>query len=352
MPTRVHFDSSFGTRFILSVDTEEEFEWGGGFAREGHGLASVPALADGQRFFESAGVAPCYFVDAPIASSGAAVAILRPALEAGRAEIGVHLHPWVTAPFDEALTSRNSYAGNLPLETERAKLRTMTALFADRFGEQPRAYRAGRYGIGPNTLGLLDELGYLIDSSLRSQFDYRADGGPDFRASSLRAHWTGPRLAMLELPLTSVFVGAAGRWGPQLYHRLELLPTTRALLARTGLMQRVPLTPEGVPAALACDAIDVAIDIGLPVLTMSFHSPSLAIGHTPYVRDAADLAALYAWFDRVFDHCARRSVLAATPNSVHEAAVRSGAACHAATPSAIAASTGGACSSAVRAGRS
>lgn len=352
MPTRVHFDSSFGTQFILSVDTEEEFEWGGEFARDRHGLASVPALAEGQRFFESAGVAPCYFVDAPIASSDTAVGILRPALEAGKAEVGVHLHPWVTAPFDETLSSRNSYAGNLPAATERAKLETMTHLFAERFGRSPRAYRAGRYGIGPNTLGLLDELGYTIDSSLRSQFDYRADGGPDFRKSSLRAHWTGPQLAMLELPLTSVFVGPAAGYGPRLYHRLELLPTARALLARTGLMQRVPLTPEGVPAALACDAIDVAMEIGLPVLTMSFHSPSLAVGHTPYVRDATDLAALYAWFDRVFDHCAKRSVAAATPSSVYRAALATRAACHAATPSAIAPASGGACSSAVRAGRS
>ncbi len=352
MPTRVHFDSSFGTRFILSVDTEEDFEWGGDFARDQHGLASVPALAEGQRFFESAGVAPCYFVDAPIAASDVAVEILRPALDAGKAEIGVHLHPWVTAPFDEALNNRNSYAGNLPAETERAKLETMTLLFAERFGKAPRAYRAGRYGIGPNTLGLLDELGYVIDSSMRSQFDYRADGGPDFRRSSLRAHWTGPKRAMLELPLTSVFVGSAARCGPRLYHRLELLPTARALLARTGLMQRVPLTPEDVPAALACDAIDVAMEIGLPVLTMSFHSPSLAIGHTPYVRDASGLARLYAWFDRVFNHCAKRSIAAATPESVYEAALQSRAACHSASPSAIAPTTGGACSSAVRAGRS
>ncbi len=352
MPTRVHFDSSFGTRFILSVDTEEEFEWGSEFARDGHGVTSVPALAEGQRFFEGAGVSPCYFVDAPIASSDAAVAILRPALEAGKAEVGVHLHPWVTAPFDEALSSRNSYAGNLPAATERAKLETMTRLFGERFGRSPRAYRAGRYGIGPNTLGMLDELGYVIDSSLRSQFDYRADGGPDFRKSSLRAHWAGPRLAMLELPLTSVFVGPAAGWGPRIYHRLGLLPTARALLARTGLMQRVPLTPEGVPANLACQAIDVALDLGLPVITMSFHSPSLAIGHTPYVRTAADLAALYHWFDAVFGHCAKRSIVASTPESVYQAALETRAACHAGAPSAIAAPTGGACSSAVRAGRS
>lgn len=352
MPTRVHFEPSFGTRFILTVDTEEEFEWGGDFARDRHGLTSVPALAEGQRFFDSAGVAPCYFVDAPIASSDIAVDILAPALHAGKAEVGVHLHPWVTAPFDEQLSSRNSYAGNLPAETERAKLETMTSLIADRFGMAPRAYRAGRYGIGPNTLNLLDDLGYTIDSSMRSQFDYRADGGPDFRASSLRAHWAGPRLSMLELPLTSVYVGSAAGLGPLLYHRLEIMPSVRALLARTRLLQRVPLTPEGVPAALACDAIDVAMDIGLPVLTMSFHSPSLAIGHTPYVRNAADLSALYGWFDRVFDHCAKRSVAATTPQSVHEAAMRARDACHAAAPSAIAPATGGACSSAVRAGRS
>jgi len=44
----------------------------------------------------------------------------------------------------------------------------------------------------------------------------------------------------------------------------------------------------------------------VPVLVFSMHSPSLAPGHTPYVRDAAGVEALYAWWAAVFAHLAAR----------------------------------------------
>jgi hypothetical protein len=37
------------------------------------------------------------------------------------------------------------------------------------------------------------------------------------------------------------------------------------------------------------------------VLNFSFHSPSVAPGHTPYVRDAADLARFFRWWDAALD---------------------------------------------------
>ena len=82
----------------------------------------------------------------------------------------------------------------------------------------------------------------------------------------------------------------------------------RDLLARLGLLERIALTPEGVSAAEAIKGIDMAIDDGLPVLVLSFHSPSLAVGHTPYVRDEAGLDRLYGWFDRVYDYLEMRGI--------------------------------------------
>lgn len=69
------------------------------------------------------------------------------------------------------------------------------------------------------------------------------------------------------------------------------------MLARTGLLSRVPLTPEGVLLAEALEAVRHAADDGTAVLNFSFHSPSLVPGHTPHVRDAADLARFHAWWD-------------------------------------------------------
>src|SRR3546814_9637073 len=77
------------------------------------------------------------------------------------------------------------------------------------------------------------------------------------------------------LPIATVFGGLLGRVGQRFYHRIAREGTlTRALIARLGLVERIALTPEGIPAERACRAVDIAIDLGLPVLNFSFHSPS------------------------------------------------------------------------------
>jgi hypothetical protein len=110
----------------------------------------------------------------------------------------------------------------------------------------------------------------------------------------------------MELPLTTVFSGLLRRAGPWLFPRLWRVPRLRGVLARLGLMNRVPLTPEGVSAAEAIAGIDLALGDGLPVLVFSFHSPSLRPGNTPYVRDDDQLDQLYGWWRTVFAHLARR----------------------------------------------
>ena len=304
----IDFPTEFGTRFCVTVDTEEEFAWGAELSRDGHGVSSVPALREGQAYFQAAKVIPLYYVDKPVLDSDVATEIFREWIDDKSADFGVHLHPWVTPPFDEFVSRANSYAGNLPEEMERAKLVHVRDLMIERIGVRPIAYRAGRYGIGPNSYRILAEEGFRIDSSVRSLFDYRDDGGPDFRWNGHRPYFVGADQQIAELPLTSMFIGHASAVGRSVYGRLGHIGLARSILARSGLVSRIPLTPEGVPSHQVCDAIDVACDLGIQLLTMSFHSPSLAVGHTPYVRSAADLAAFYRWFDIVLGHCAKRGI--------------------------------------------
>ena len=93
-PDYVRFKPQFGQRFLLTVDTEEEFDWAKPLAREEHTVLTVARLAKFQEFCEGQGVVPVYLVDYPIATSPAAFEILRPSIAAGKAEVGVQLHPW------------------------------------------------------------------------------------------------------------------------------------------------------------------------------------------------------------------------------------------------------------------
>ncbi len=305
---RVRFAPDFGQRFIVTVDTEEEFDWSQPLGRTGHGLSHVPRLARFQQFCEGLGVAPIYLIDYPIATDPAAVAALGDAVAAGRAEIGVQLHPWVSPPHDEEVNGFNSYAGNLPPALEAAKFNTLRDTIEQAFGKPPLIYRAGRYGVGPASAAMLKSAGLAIDTSVRARFDYSATGGPSFRDHPVEPWWIDEPGGLMELPLTTVFWGMLRQQGPLLYPLLWRMPKLRGVLARLSLLERIPLTPEGVRIEEAIKGIDIALDDGLPVLVFSFHSPSLRPGLTPYVRDEADLDRLYDWWRTVFAYLHKRQV--------------------------------------------
>lgn len=305
----VEWPRDFGTRFTVFVDTEEEFDWNAPLTRDAHGTAAVAALPAAHARFAERGVPLTYLIDYPIVSDPRAVDVLRALVADGVSAIGTQLHPWVNPPFDEALTPANSFVGNLPEALEAAKLDALTQAITAAFGTAPVAYRAGRYGIGPATLRLLAARGYALDSSMRARYDYGGEGGPDFGAIGNAAF---RRTGMVELPLTTVYTGRARVGGAALYRMLGRVPKGRGVFARAGLLSRVALTPEEMPLADALEAIAVALGEGVRLLNFSFHSPSVAPGYTPYVGDAADLAAFYRWWEVVLDELARRGVRVAS----------------------------------------
>lgn len=308
----VAWPDAFGTRFTLFVDTEEEFDWRAPLRRTGYGVTAIAALPAAGRRFADHGVPLTLMVDYPIATDPHAIACVAAVLEDSRSAVGTQLHPWVNPPFDEVVSAANSYAGNLPEALEAAKIDALTAAIETAFGAAPRVYRAGRYGMGPHTLQLLAARGYLVDSSMRSRYSYDADGGPDFAAIGNAAFRTGPDHALVELPLTTVHTGLLRSGGERLYRGVQRIPRGRGLLARARLLSRVALTPEDMPLADAREAVAVALGEGLRLLTFAFHSPSLMPGHTPYVRDAADLARFWRWWDVILGDLERRGVAPAS----------------------------------------
>jgi hypothetical protein len=306
-PRLVKFADFSAPRFLITVDTEEEFDWSQPFQRAGYGTLHVPKINRFQQVCDAQGIQPVYLIDYPIACDPVATELFREWLKQGRCEIGAQLHAWVTPPFEEEVSSRNSYASNLDLDLEERKLQTLFTKIESQFGIVPQIYRAGRYGARRETIEMLRKLGVKIDSSARPLFDYRENHGPDYMFSSLNPSWLLEG-EMFELPLTSVFSGPLRSEGRRLFSKISNSQPSRAFLARTKLLERLALTPEGIPLSQAIQAIDIAIAMGLPVLNFSFHSPSLVPGNTPYVRDEKELEQFYAWWDGVLMHLKRRGV--------------------------------------------
>lgn len=314
----VRLPDSFGRRFMIFCDTEEEFDWTAPHDRDSRATSHVTTLPEAQRRLAAHGAKPIYLVDHPIASDPRAVEILRGFQDAGECAIGTQLHPWVNPPFEEEVNRTNSFAGNLPVGLERAKLKCLTDAIEESFGRRPVIYRAGRYGVGPNTASLLRELGYRIDVSVRAMFDYSKEKGPDFSRVKPRPYWIGDG-HLLEVPLSAAYLGGLKIIGGPLFSASAGVPLFQGALAKAKLLNRVPLTPEGTELNEALQAVERLIDSDLQLISISYHSPSVVPGHTPFVRDRADLDRFYRWWDGVLGLLVRRGFGAASLDDLLEA---------------------------------
>ncbi|HTE06604.1 MAG TPA: polysaccharide deacetylase family protein [Planctomycetota bacterium] len=302
---------------IVLIDAEEEFDWDGGFRREHTGVSAMAHVHRAQEIFDAYGIVPTYVVDFPVASQRQGSEPLAEIAASGRAVIGAHLHPWVTPPFDEEVCPRNSFPGNLPRELEAAKLASTISAIERAFGAPPRVYQAGRYGLGPHTHALLESLGFEVDFSICPPFDYTAEGGPDYSRWTTDPYWFGAERRLLGIPLTGGYTGLLSR-APRgggssgaggLPHGLHTWANRRGnawarlpgLLSRTGLLDRLRLTPEGFDAGDHRRLVQELLARGRRTFVFSFHTPSLKPGCTPYVRSEAELAEFLDRFRRCFD---------------------------------------------------
>src|SRR5436190_348644 len=219
---------------IVSLDTEED-NWNR--SRTGITVENIAELPRQARFFERLGVRPTYFTAYQVAIDRCAAAVMREVSQDGRAELGAHLHPWNTPPLTEAFVPRNSMTWNLPADLQLAKIRTLTAALEEAFGRRPTSFRAGRYGIGPDTV------------------------------SALPVRW-------LRAP---------------------------GIAARTGLIRRLSLSPEFQSVADMLTLSARLLESGARHLHISWHTPSLKPGLSPFTATPADVERLYASIEAYFE---------------------------------------------------
>ena len=290
---------------VTTIDAEEDFDWNGPFIRTASRVTSMRSQHKAHRVFERYGVIPTYLVDFPVASQDEGRGPLRELLEGKHCEIGAQLHPWVTPPFVEVISNRNSYPGNLPMVVEYDKLLSLTNMLEDSFGIRPRIYRAGRYGFGPNTGEILRHLGYLVDTSIMPCWNYERQGGPDFSDLRAEPRWIDRDRTVLEMPISVALVGRAARLPPAMAFGLLSNTSERfgltAAAARLGLLERIRLTPEGIAIEEAKRLVRHMIADGQRVFVLTYHSPSMEPGGTPYVQTEDDLVRFLAWMEEFYD---------------------------------------------------
>lgn len=321
-------------RFIVSIDTEED-NWYR--SRQRVTLDNIGELRRQARFFDRLGIRPTYFTTYHVARDARAADVIRDVSHG--AEIGAHLHPWNTPPLSEAFTPRNSMLKNLPAELQEQKLQALTETLEHAFGARPRGFRAGRYGLGGETVGVLVRGGYTVDSSVTPFVTWKTfDDGPSFDGAPLDIYRLTPDRdvtlpahdgALTEVPLSCGFSrGPFAMWG-RVRRALDTAALRRlrlvGLAARTGLCKRIMLSPELASDADMLTLSRRLLERGVGHLHLSWHSPSLKPGLSPFTRTAADVDRLYATVEAYLERLSKLTPL--TFATVSEAAAAEAAAC-------------------------
>ncbi len=313
---------------LTMVDAEESFDWSRPFDRANTDVRTMAAQQRAHRVFERHGVVPVYLADFPVTASDAGRAPLRELIAAGQAEVGAQLHPWVTPPFLEEVNDRNSFSGNLPTMLELEKARRLTDALEEAFGTRPRLWRSGRFGAGRRTADILKMLGYEADSSVVPCWP--APNCPEpgqFWALSAKPYWLDRQRTLLEIPVSAAAVGRlagdqSGRLERVVFDDRAARVGLTGAAARLGLLERIRLSPEGVTLEEAKRLARAMHGAGHRVFVLTYHSPSLEPGHTPYVRTAEDLARFLDWLDGFYAFF--REELGGRPASWREVRARAG----------------------------
>jgi hypothetical protein len=278
---------------LIVVDTEEEFDWSKDFDRHSTSVSAAEHIQRAQTIFEEYGLKPIYVVDFPIASTPASAAVYSELHQSGVAEVGIHLHPWVNPPYAEEVTRYHSYQGNLAPELELAKLTELKNCVVRNMDIEPTIHKAGRYGFGELTAEHLLRLGIDIDLSAAPGYDFSADGGPDYANLDASLYTFGPEDRLFGIPTSGGFMGPLQGLG-QFVHRAKMQDSTSgrvigSLLSKSRMLERVMLSPEGHSLDKMQRMTRSLHQRGMLVTTLSFHSPTVKAGCTPYTSSEADV---------------------------------------------------------------
>jgi hypothetical protein len=251
--------------------------------------------------FRRFGAKPTYLLSPELLRDAACVERLA---ALGGCELGTHLHAELAEPdaFEPDVT--DAVQRDCPPDVERAKLAWLTDAFRAAFGRAPTSFRAGRFGIGSSTLGILEDLGYAVESSVTPHVDWSdVSPGLTFVGAPTQPYHPDPRdparpgaSALLEVPVT-IRPRALARV-PLLGKHVEarwLRPT------RSDADELVAIARETVDEETRRGARPV-------VLNAMFHNVEVVAGVSPY---AATDAAAQRILDRVgalLEHARREGI--------------------------------------------
>jgi len=279
--------------FVLSIDTEEEWDWSGPFPENNFSVENIQQLPKFQGFCETLGIRPTYFVDYAVADNPESVKALKTFSDNNLCEIGAHLHPWCNPPYFGERGEKESHVINLPTSQVEDKLDALIKILNKQFNIMPNAFRTGRWGIDSNVLQLLVKKGFQIDSSM---YPFYKNEYFNCEKAMLEPYWPdydtpikkGAQRNIVEFPVTVGFNRADYSTMLKIYNAVSL-PAIAPLhlvgiLWHTQLLRKLYLSPEVTSGKDMLPLIDFSLNNNHPVIHMYFHSSSLLDDATGFMQ--------------------------------------------------------------------
>jgi len=286
------------TPFVITVDTEEEWDWSSGYPTGSTRTVNIQKLPEFQNACEKFGAAVTYFVNHAVLAEPAARQIILDLAQRPRVEIGMHIHPWNTPPIQpvERVPERESFLHNLPTELALAKLDSVYAAFAEH-GLKPVSFRGGRYSTSPLVQQWLRDHGFVADASILPYTGWVDDGAPDYRGRDPKPVRLPGEPPLWEIPLSLGYTRRPfGFW-----HRALAMAATKPLrtlrlvgvLSKFGVVERAWLNFENPLGERMPALIRALKKMNAPYLCFTLHSSSLLVGGSPYAATSEAVERLF-----------------------------------------------------------
>lgn len=310
--------------FLMTVDTEADDLWSRPRTVTTHNARYLPRF---QALCEAYGLKPTYLVSYEMAGDPAFQAFARHLVCQGTAEIGMHLHAWITppaVPLTDDDAAFQPYLTEYPPEVMERKIAAATARLEETFGVKMLSHRAGRWGFDAVYARMLVRFGYRVDCSVTPGVSWRrhrghpaGGGGPDYTRFPAEAYFVDlddvsrPGDSwLLEVPVTVIRTPPAGLTA--LAHRAAWGPRAGAVAERLWPTVRW-LRPNGRNGAELIQIVRDAARAGRSFVEFMLHSSELMPGGSPRFRTPGSIERLYGDLEALFAaarECCRPATLA------------------------------------------
>ena len=242
------------------------------------------------KVFSKYGARPTYLLSPEVIRNDDCVTTIRSLKDC---ELGTHMHGDMIGPNGHegsmANMATNAMQSSYPYEIERQKMANLTDLFISRFDYEPISFRAGRFAAGLNTLKILDELGYEVDSSVTPNIDWSfKEGNAHFLDAPDQPYYPkeGDLLSpsgrgVLEVPISIMAPEKRRKWHGSAFHRF----TDR--LYRLQWLRPSYNTGPGMVKVIM-QTIERNSNRKDITLNMMFHSMEIMPGASPYAATEKD----------------------------------------------------------------